>query len=193
MTPPLLVALVVTVYHSVTWFNVTPQAMPVQIGEEFVPGQYIVGAHYGTRDWLNFIEQFYRGNSQHRGLEDAARQAEAEAEYPLIDIGTDPESGEPIRVRIGRFGAFLQLGYRAVRFNFRGVGGSAGGWDAGRGEIDQFGFDSEQLEWRWMVNEIAGDDQYLRLKFLDLTTQRSPQGHIEMLPKMHIRDMDHLE
>ncbi|RUQ37929.1 MAG: fumarate reductase subunit C [Candidatus Competibacteraceae bacterium] len=43
-----LVALVVTVYHSVTWFNVTPQAMPVQIGEEFVPGQYIVGAHYGV-------------------------------------------------------------------------------------------------------------------------------------------------
>lgn len=32
--------------------------------------------------------------------------------------------------------AFLQLGYRAVRFNFRGVGGSAGTWDEGRGEID---------------------------------------------------------
>ena len=32
--------------------------------------------------------------------------------------------------------AFLQLGYRAVRFNFRGVGGSAGSWDEGRGEID---------------------------------------------------------
>lgn len=64
----------------------------------------------GTRDWLNFIEQFYRGNSQHRGLEDAAKQAEAEAEYPLIDIGVDPESGQPIRVRIGRFGPFLQLG-----------------------------------------------------------------------------------
>lgn len=32
--------------------------------------------------------------------------------------------------------AFLQLGYRALRFNFRGVGGSAGAWDAGRGEID---------------------------------------------------------
>ena len=31
--------------------------------------------------------------------------------------------------------AFLQLGYRAVRFNFRGVGGSAGAWDEGRGEI----------------------------------------------------------
>jgi alpha/beta superfamily hydrolase len=32
--------------------------------------------------------------------------------------------------------AFLQLGYRAVRFNFRGVGASAGAWDEGRGEID---------------------------------------------------------
>lgn len=32
--------------------------------------------------------------------------------------------------------AFLQLGYRAVRFNFRGVGGSDGTWDEGRGEID---------------------------------------------------------
>lgn len=32
--------------------------------------------------------------------------------------------------------AFVQLGYRAVRFNFRGVGGSAGHWDQGRGEVD---------------------------------------------------------
>jgi alpha/beta superfamily hydrolase len=32
--------------------------------------------------------------------------------------------------------AFLQLGYRVVRFNFRGVGSSAGAWDEGRGEID---------------------------------------------------------
>lgn len=32
--------------------------------------------------------------------------------------------------------ALLQLGYRTVRFNFRGVGGSAGAWDEGRGEID---------------------------------------------------------
>lgn len=32
--------------------------------------------------------------------------------------------------------AFLQLGYRAVRFNFRGVGASQGLWDEGRGEVD---------------------------------------------------------
>ena len=32
--------------------------------------------------------------------------------------------------------AFLQLGYRALRFNFRGVGASEGAWDEGRGEVD---------------------------------------------------------
>jgi hypothetical protein len=32
--------------------------------------------------------------------------------------------------------AFAQLGYTAVRFNFRGVGGSAGAWAEGPGEID---------------------------------------------------------
>jgi len=32
--------------------------------------------------------------------------------------------------------AFVQLGWRSVRFNFRGVGASEGGWDEGRGEVD---------------------------------------------------------
>jgi alpha/beta superfamily hydrolase len=32
--------------------------------------------------------------------------------------------------------AFVQLGLRALRFNFRGVGGSHGAWDEGRGEVD---------------------------------------------------------
>lgn len=32
--------------------------------------------------------------------------------------------------------AFVQLGYRAVRFNFRGIGASHGAWDGGRGEVD---------------------------------------------------------
>jgi uncharacterized protein len=32
--------------------------------------------------------------------------------------------------------AFALCGWRAARFNFRGIGGSAGEWDQGRGEID---------------------------------------------------------
>jgi DNA topoisomerase I len=64
----------------------------------------------GEREWLDFIRQFYRGDAHHRGLEEAVRQAEERADYPLIDIGVDPESGAPIRVRIGRYGPFLQVG-----------------------------------------------------------------------------------
>jgi DNA topoisomerase-1 len=64
----------------------------------------------GEREWLDFIRQFYRGDSHHRGLEEAVKQAQETAEYPLIDIGVDPASGDAIRVRIGRFGPFLQLG-----------------------------------------------------------------------------------
>ncbi len=37
-------------------------------------------------------------------------------------------------VTLGR--AFTQCGWRAVRFNFLGIGGSAGAWDDGQGEID---------------------------------------------------------
>ena len=32
--------------------------------------------------------------------------------------------------------AFVQLGWRSVRFNFRGIGASQGAWDEGVGEID---------------------------------------------------------
>jgi DNA topoisomerase-1 len=64
----------------------------------------------GEREWLDFIREFYRGDKHHRGLEDAVRQAEERADYPLIDVGVDPDSGQPIRVRVGRYGPFLQLG-----------------------------------------------------------------------------------
>jgi DNA topoisomerase I len=64
----------------------------------------------GEREWLDFIREFYRGDRHHRGLEDAAKQAEERADYPLIDVGEDPDSGQPVRVRVGRYGPFLQLG-----------------------------------------------------------------------------------
>ena len=40
------VALLAALYHTITWFNLTPQALVVQIGETRVPGVLIAGIHY---------------------------------------------------------------------------------------------------------------------------------------------------
>lgn len=41
-----LLALAFALYHTTTWFNVTPKAMPMQIGETRLPGNVTIGAHY---------------------------------------------------------------------------------------------------------------------------------------------------
>ena len=46
-----LLALAAAVYHSVTWFNLTPQVMPVRIGEERLP-QSAVAIAMGYLPWL---------------------------------------------------------------------------------------------------------------------------------------------
>jgi DNA topoisomerase I len=65
----------------------------------------------GERAALDFIRQFFRGNGRdHKGLEVLAREGEQQIDYPVVEIGTDPESGQAVRVRIGRFGPFVQVG-----------------------------------------------------------------------------------
>jgi DNA topoisomerase-1 len=64
----------------------------------------------GEKDWLDFVTEFYRGDGRHVGLEHLVEDKGQAIEYPVIDVGTDPESGLPVRVRIGRYGPFLQLG-----------------------------------------------------------------------------------
>jgi fumarate reductase subunit C len=41
-----LMCLVFATYHSVTWFALTPKAMPLMLKDEPVPGIVIIGAHY---------------------------------------------------------------------------------------------------------------------------------------------------
>ncbi len=66
----------------------------------------------GERDWLEFLAEFYRGDKKkkHPGLEHLVEDKGQNIEYPIIELGIDPESKLPVRVRIGRYGPFLQLG-----------------------------------------------------------------------------------
>ncbi len=64
----------------------------------------------GQKDWLDFIRAFYRGDGKHTGLETIVQGKDKSIDYPMMLLGDDPESGKQVRVRIGRYGPFLQLG-----------------------------------------------------------------------------------
>ena len=44
------IALVLVLFHTITWFNVTPKVIVIHVGEERVPDLLIAGAHYAG--WL---------------------------------------------------------------------------------------------------------------------------------------------
>jgi len=48
-------ALAFAVYHAVTWFNLTPKALPVQLGDEFVADGVISGAHFAVWGLLSLV------------------------------------------------------------------------------------------------------------------------------------------
>ena len=64
----------------------------------------------GEREWIAFLRQFYYGDTKHRGLLPAVNAGAENADYPVLTLGEDPDTREPVRVRIGRFGPFVQVG-----------------------------------------------------------------------------------
>ena len=56
-----VLALAFAAYHSITWFNLTPKALPLQVGEEFVPDAAIAGAHFGAWAVLSLAILFLAG------------------------------------------------------------------------------------------------------------------------------------
>jgi DNA topoisomerase-1 len=63
----------------------------------------------GERGRLEFLQEFYHGDSHRPGLE-AKVQQDDRISYPLVEVGPHPATGQPIVVRIGRSGPFLQYG-----------------------------------------------------------------------------------
>jgi DNA topoisomerase-1 len=63
----------------------------------------------GERESKAFLKEFYYGDKKHRGLLPAVAKGVEHADYPLLDLGTDAASGDPVRIRIGRFGPFVQV------------------------------------------------------------------------------------
>ncbi len=65
----------------------------------------------GEREWIAFLREFYYGvPTKHRGLKDAVEEGAKPGDYPAFEIGAVPETGEPVCIRIGRYGGFIQVG-----------------------------------------------------------------------------------
>ncbi len=45
-----VLAMIFAVYHTYSWFQVTPKAMPLMVGSKKVPGAFIIAAH-----WFGFV------------------------------------------------------------------------------------------------------------------------------------------
>jgi DNA topoisomerase-1 len=63
----------------------------------------------GDLDRTKFLDQFYNGQDGWPGLRHLVTN-EDRIDYPMIELGTDPVSGQKVVVRIGRYGAYAQLG-----------------------------------------------------------------------------------
>jgi DNA topoisomerase-1 len=64
----------------------------------------------GTLDWKDHLHSFYFGEGDEEvGLEDQIKEEEPKIEFPAIEIGLHPESGQPIVMRVGRYGPYLQV------------------------------------------------------------------------------------
>ncbi|HSH06948.1 MAG TPA: hypothetical protein VLA41_04745 [Burkholderiales bacterium] len=56
-----IVALAFSAYHSITWFRLTPKALPVQLGEDFLPDRVIAGAHYAGWGLVSLVVLWLAG------------------------------------------------------------------------------------------------------------------------------------
>jgi DNA topoisomerase-1 len=64
----------------------------------------------GKRDHVEQLSHFYRGDAGHPGLTVRVEEETPKINFPAIKVGEDPETKEPIVVRVGRYGTFIQRG-----------------------------------------------------------------------------------
>ncbi|MCY4399855.1 MAG: type I DNA topoisomerase [Gemmatimonadetes bacterium] len=64
----------------------------------------------GEADSRRFLESFYNGEGDRPGLVRQIEDALPGIDFPKVPVGTDPETGKPIRVRIGKTSVFAERG-----------------------------------------------------------------------------------
>jgi DNA topoisomerase I len=64
----------------------------------------------GEKDWVPVMREFWE--PFHELLDERARTVTREEAVQARELGTDPKSGKPVSVRMGRYGPYVQIGTR---------------------------------------------------------------------------------
>ena len=64
----------------------------------------------GDADSTTFLDAFYNGEAERPGLVRKIADTLPEIDFPAVPVGTDPDTGDPIRVRIGRNSVYVERG-----------------------------------------------------------------------------------
>ncbi len=64
----------------------------------------------GETEWIPVVDSFWK--PFHRQVDEKSKTVSRQKAQMMRELGTDPESGKPVRVRVGRYGAFVQVGDR---------------------------------------------------------------------------------
>ena len=64
----------------------------------------------GETQWIPVVDSFWK--PFHEQVDEKSKTVSRQKAQMMRELGTDPESGKPVRVRVGRFGPFVQVGDR---------------------------------------------------------------------------------
>jgi DNA topoisomerase-1 len=71
----------------------------------------------GAMNWTDHLQRFFRGGPEAPGLEQLVEEKKKSIDFPVIVLGKDPDSGEEIHVRIGKYGPYLSRGVNGAAIN----------------------------------------------------------------------------
>ena len=64
----------------------------------------------GETEWVPVVDSFWK--PFHQQVNEKSETVSRQKAQMMRELGTDPESGKPVRVRVGRYGPFVQVGDR---------------------------------------------------------------------------------
>ena len=64
----------------------------------------------GETEWIPVVDSFWK--PFHQQVNEKSETVSRQKAQMMRELGTDPESGKPVRVRVGRYGPFVQVGDR---------------------------------------------------------------------------------